>query len=106
MVRRWLETRDTFPVPSDPLMTPDHRPHLAGIGLPREVLEKIYRGNFARIAGEPSETYSLDLFRSETDRLRRMAKTCGDGQLATAAADVLKTPRTSGSASGLDAPRT
>lgn len=51
MVRHWLETLDEFDVPDDPLMTPDDRPPLRGIGLPADALEKIYAANFHRILG-------------------------------------------------------
>jgi predicted TIM-barrel fold metal-dependent hydrolase len=51
MVRHWLETLDEFDVPDDPLMTPDERPPLKGIGLPADALEKIYAANFHRILG-------------------------------------------------------
>ena len=40
MIRRFLETDDVFDVPDDPAMTPDDRPPLRGIALPREVLER------------------------------------------------------------------
>ena len=59
MVRHWLETLDEFEVPDDPLMTPDDRPPLRGIGLPGEALEKIYAGNFLRILGH-AEPRALD----------------------------------------------
>ena len=52
MIRRFLETDDVFDVPDDPAMTPDDRPPLHGIGLPREVLQLIYAGNFRRVVGE------------------------------------------------------
>ena len=51
MIRQWLETTETFPVPDDPFMTPDERPDLKGIGLSPDVLEKIYSANFHRVLG-------------------------------------------------------
>jgi predicted TIM-barrel fold metal-dependent hydrolase len=51
MIRRFLETGDVFAVPDDPAMTPDDRPPLRGIALPRAALEKIYAGNFRRVVG-------------------------------------------------------
>jgi hypothetical protein len=36
MIRRFLETDEVFDVPDDPAMTPDDRPPLKGIALPRE----------------------------------------------------------------------
>ena len=51
MIRRYLETGETFEVPEDPAMTPDDRPPLRGIALPRDVLAKIYADNFRRVVG-------------------------------------------------------
>jgi predicted TIM-barrel fold metal-dependent hydrolase len=51
MIRRFLETADHFDVPEDPAMTPDARPPLHGLNLPREVLKKIYADNFRRVVG-------------------------------------------------------
>lgn len=51
MVRRFLETDDNFPVPDDPVMTPDDRPDLHGLSLPRSVVEEIGSANFYRIVG-------------------------------------------------------
>jgi hypothetical protein len=48
MIRRFLETDERFDVPEDPAMTPDERPQLHGIALPRDVLTKIYVTNFLR----------------------------------------------------------
>jgi predicted TIM-barrel fold metal-dependent hydrolase len=52
MIRRFLETMEVFPVPEDPAMTPDDRPMLRGLGLPHDVLRKIYGGNFRRVVGD------------------------------------------------------
>jgi hypothetical protein len=51
MIRRFLETDDLFEVPDDPAMTPDDRPPLHGIALPREALKLIYVANFCRVVG-------------------------------------------------------
>jgi predicted TIM-barrel fold metal-dependent hydrolase len=51
MIRRFLETDETFPVPDDPAMQPDDRPPLRGLALPREVLRQIYGDNFRRRVG-------------------------------------------------------
>jgi predicted TIM-barrel fold metal-dependent hydrolase len=51
MIRRFLETADEFEVPDDPAMTPDDRPPLRGIALPREALRLIYAENFRRVVG-------------------------------------------------------
>jgi hypothetical protein len=52
MIRRFLETAETFPVPDDPAMSPDDRPPLRGIGLPNDVLRLIYAENHRRVVGE------------------------------------------------------
>jgi predicted TIM-barrel fold metal-dependent hydrolase len=52
MIRRFLETDDVFDVPEDPAMTPDDRPPLRGIALPRDALAQIYAQNFRRIVGD------------------------------------------------------
>jgi predicted TIM-barrel fold metal-dependent hydrolase len=51
MIRRFLETDEVFDVPDDPAMTPDARPPLRGLALPRAVLELIYAKNFRRVVG-------------------------------------------------------
>ena len=59
MIRRFLETDDVFEVPDDPAMTPDDRPPLRGIALPREILRLIYADNFHRVVGErPRELHA------------------------------------------------
>ena len=52
MIRRFLETDEPFEVPDDPAMSPDDRPALRGIALPRDVLQKIYHDNFVRLVGD------------------------------------------------------
>lgn len=51
MVRRFLETADTFAVPEDPVMTPDDRPGLQGLNLPSTVVSSICSENFYRVVG-------------------------------------------------------
>ncbi len=54
MIRRFLETDEAFDVPDDPAMSPDERPPLRGLALPREVLQLIYAENFRRkVAAAP-----------------------------------------------------
>ena len=56
MIRRFLETDDSFAVPDDPAMSPDDRPPLRGLALPRGVLQKIYADNFRRhVSAEPKQ---------------------------------------------------
>jgi len=52
MIRQFLETTDTFEVPADPAMSPDDRPPLRGLGLPRNVLQQIYCDNFRGFVGD------------------------------------------------------
>jgi predicted TIM-barrel fold metal-dependent hydrolase len=53
IVFRWLESADTFRVPetADFLLGPPEDGIVQGMALPDDVLAKIYRGNFTRIAG-------------------------------------------------------
>jgi hypothetical protein len=59
MIRRFLEGDEPFPVPEDPAMTPDDRPPLRGLALPREVLRQIYGENFRRLVGERPKPLKL-----------------------------------------------
>jgi predicted TIM-barrel fold metal-dependent hydrolase len=59
MVRRFLETTDTFDVPPDPVMQPDTRPALRGLGLPADALRKIYVDNFRRLVGDRPKPLNL-----------------------------------------------
>jgi hypothetical protein len=54
MVRRFLETEEVFPVPNDPVMTPDDRPDLHGLGLPENAVARITSANFYRVVGRRS----------------------------------------------------
>ncbi|MCL2645756.1 MAG: amidohydrolase [Phycisphaerales bacterium] len=49
MIRRFLETDDRFQVPDDPYMTPDPRPDLHGLKLPKDALDQILYRNFQRV---------------------------------------------------------
>jgi predicted TIM-barrel fold metal-dependent hydrolase len=53
LVFRWLESEDTFRVPeaADFLLGPPEDGVIRGMSLPDDVLLKIYRDNFARLAG-------------------------------------------------------
>ena len=62
MVRRWLETGDTFRESADYGV-------LRGLALPDDVLEKIYRGNFERLAGPEPKPLDKDLARAECERI-------------------------------------
>jgi hypothetical protein len=77
MVRNYLETGDVFPVPFDPLMTPDDRPAIRGMALPQEVLRKIYAGNFQRVAGAAPKALDIDLVRQEMERIAALVDGSG-----------------------------
>jgi predicted TIM-barrel fold metal-dependent hydrolase len=77
MVRNYLETDETFAVPPDPLMTPDDRPAIRGMALPREVLAKIYSGNYQRLAGRAPKALDMDLVKAELDRLGALVEELG-----------------------------
>ena len=77
MIRRFLETDEAFDVPEDPAMTPDPRPPLRGLALPREVLELIYAKNFRRVVGRDRPR---PLNNSLSPVLRGELSTWGEGQ--------------------------
>ncbi|MEA2707821.1 MAG: hypothetical protein QOF78_422 [Phycisphaerales bacterium] len=64
MIRRFLETGDAIEVPDDPAMTPDDRPPLRGLSLPREVLRLIYAENFRRVVGPWRRVLAAELSQS------------------------------------------
>ncbi len=66
MIRRFLETEDVFDVPDDPAMTPDDRPPLRGIALPRDVLRLIYAENFRRVVGDRPRPLAVEASASES----------------------------------------
>lgn len=53
LVRRFLEADEAFTVPcdADDLLEPSGKAEVRGLGLPQDVLAKIYRGNFESFAG-------------------------------------------------------
>jgi len=87
MVRNYLETGDVFPVPFDPLMTPDDRPPIRGMALPQEVLRKIYAGNFQRVAGAAPKALDIDLVKRELERIAALVD--GFGAAANPARQVV-----------------
>jgi hypothetical protein len=82
MVMRWLESSDTFRVSAgaDFLLGPPQDGVIRGMSLPKDVLARIYRGNFERIAG------------SEPRKLDRGAAAEHCGQLAAIAQAMSGTP--------------
>ncbi|MHC4715657.1 MAG: amidohydrolase family protein [Planctomycetota bacterium] len=61
IIGRFLETDEVFRVPDDAdgWLGPGEGGEIVGLSLPADVLEKIYAGNFLRVAGE--ETAPLDI---------------------------------------------
>jgi predicted TIM-barrel fold metal-dependent hydrolase len=86
---RWLESTDTFRVPvgADFLLGPPEDGIIRGMALPDEVLAKIYRGNFVRLAG------------AEPRPLNRSLAAAGCERLAATAAAFSGTPATETEAS-------
>ncbi|MCJ7752894.1 MAG: hypothetical protein MUQ65_17710, partial [Armatimonadetes bacterium] len=70
VVRNFLETDEMFHVPTDePLFWPDHREMIQGIALPKDVLNKIYSGNFSRIVSPNPKPLDPALVMAELNRL-------------------------------------
>jgi predicted TIM-barrel fold metal-dependent hydrolase len=96
-VRRWLETDHVF-------REVDDYGVLKGLALPADVLEKIYRLNFERLAGSPPKPLDRVRARRECERIDRQmqaaaaldglpkefaARARGDGETARRAAGML-----------------
>jgi predicted TIM-barrel fold metal-dependent hydrolase len=76
IVFRWLESEDTFRVPeeADLLLGPPEDGIILGLSLPEDVLKKIYRGNFARLAGIEPRKLDIDRAVEECERLGAIAE--------------------------------
>ena len=78
VIRRCLETEDTFSVPTDePLFWPDHRTTLRGLALPAAVLEKVYALNFRRLVGERPRPLQEGLLAEELARIEAVRVALG-----------------------------
>jgi predicted TIM-barrel fold metal-dependent hydrolase len=78
VVRNFLETDETFHVPTDDhLFWPDHRTMITGIKLPETALRKIYAGNYRRIVGPQPKPLNLPLVIEELDRLALLHDSLG-----------------------------
>lgn len=71
IVRRWLESEDEFRLPdgSDFVLGPPEDGIMRGLGLPDEVLARIYVTNFERFAGPTPGPFDADLAADECDRV-------------------------------------
>ena len=93
IVFRWLESEDTFRVPeeADFLLGPPEDGIIRGLSLPEDVLTKIYRGNFARLAGTEPRKLNIDRALEECERLNAIAEALSDKPVGeTEAAMVAK----------------
>ena len=78
VVRNFLETDETFHVPTDDnLFWPDHRTMIRGIALPEEALQKIYAGNYRRIVSPNPKPLNLPLVMEELNRLTALHDAMG-----------------------------
>jgi predicted TIM-barrel fold metal-dependent hydrolase len=78
VIYKCLETDEAFHVPTDePLFWPDHRTTLRGLQLPEEVLRKIYRENFSRLAGKEPRPLDKSKMREELERLAAIGEQLG-----------------------------
>ena len=80
IVFRWLENTDTFRVPTtvDVLLGPPEDGVINGMELPREVLEKIYRGNFVRMAAAAPRALNVAGAIEECERIAAIAAEMSD----------------------------
>jgi predicted TIM-barrel fold metal-dependent hydrolase len=76
IVIRWLETEDTFRVPegADFLLGPPADGVIRGMALPEKTLQKIYRGNAARLLGAEPQALNVERAIVECDRLADLAE--------------------------------
>ena len=93
LVFRWLESEDTFRVPkaADFLLGPPEDGIIRGMSLPDDVLTKIYRDNFGRLAGSEPQALNIERAIEECERLAAIAQALsGKPAAATEAALVAK----------------
>jgi predicted TIM-barrel fold metal-dependent hydrolase len=90
VTRNCLESDETFHVPTDErLFWPDHRTTLRGLALPKDVLEKIYVGNFTRLAGFRPKPLNMPVVREELQRIATISAVLGEEE--NSARKVLET---------------
>ena len=82
IVTRWLETDETYRVPAgaDFLLGPPEDGIMRGLGLPEEVLSRVLRGNFERIAGERPKPLDVGKAREECERIAREIDAIAGGE--------------------------
>lgn len=76
IVYRWLESEDTFRVPegADFLLGAPEDGLIRGLGLPEDVLDKIYVGNLSRLAGDAPRPLNVSLAIEACERWARIAQ--------------------------------
>ncbi len=94
IVFRWLETEDTFRLPAgtDFLLGKPEDGIIRGMALPDDVLEKIYRANFVRLAGAEPRPLNIGQAIETCQSLAALAEALtGKPAAETEAAQVAKT---------------
>jgi predicted TIM-barrel fold metal-dependent hydrolase len=76
IVYRWLESEDTFRVPpgADFLLGAPGDGVIRGMSLPEDILDRIYVGNFARLAGDKPRALDASRAAQECERLAGIAE--------------------------------
>jgi hypothetical protein len=76
IIYRWLESEDTFRVPDtvDFLLGQPEDGVIRGLALPDDVLERIYRGNFTKLAGETPKVLDVGQAISACTQLASIAQ--------------------------------
>ena len=71
IVTRWLETEDEYRIPdgADFVLGPSEDGVIRGLLLPGDVLERIYRSNFVRLAGDQPKPLDRDAAIVECERI-------------------------------------
>lgn len=84
IVFRWLETGDTFRLPdeADFLLGPPEDGVVRGMALPDDVLARIYRENFIRLAGPEPVPLNVEAAVEECRRLAAIAEAMSGGPAA------------------------
>jgi predicted TIM-barrel fold metal-dependent hydrolase len=79
LVLRWLATGDTFRVPpeADFLLGPPEDGIIHGLSLPREVLQRILRGNFERLTGTTPKPLNTSMAIELCERIAVTAEALG-----------------------------
>ena len=90
LVRRFLETDDTFTVPAeaDDLLAPGGPTEIHGLALPADVLAKIYAANFEALCGAEPKAVDIPLAIEHCRRQAEIARAVSDAPPAETAAGM------------------